>query len=238
MRVHGEQGSGHGLDAPSARGQPRGTEPGWAIGGRHRLFVRNRWFVSFGYTVGLAGGTPAVGGGVVREAGAAPGQAGRAAPGARRSGGRAGRAAQMELRAARAAARRRVGAYTAIVTAVGFAWLALAGGTPALGRVRQGVGLRAWVSASCWGWRRWSPWSPRPASVWSRSSSCHRGRPPGLPGRDPGRPKTRPGPGRRQRAGLGDAAEQARLVEGEQALIRRSRATGSSRTCWPPSPTS
>jgi hypothetical protein len=53
----------------------------------------------------------------------------------------------MELRAARAAARRRVGAYTAIVTAVGFAWLALAGGTPALGRVRQGVGLRAWVSA-------------------------------------------------------------------------------------------
>ena len=33
---------------------------------------------------------------------------------------------QMELRAARAAARRRVGAYTAIVTAVGFAWLVLA----------------------------------------------------------------------------------------------------------------
>ena len=59
----------------------------------------------------------------------------------RRSGGRAGRAAQMELRAARAAARRRVGAYTAIVTAVGFAWLALAESTPALGRVRQGVGL-------------------------------------------------------------------------------------------------
>ena len=52
----------------------------------------------------------------------------------------------MELRAARAAARRRVGAYTAIVTAVGFAWLALAGGTPALGQVR-GVELRAWVSA-------------------------------------------------------------------------------------------
>ena len=32
----------------------------------------------------------------------------------------------MELRAARAAARRRVGAYTATVTAVGFAWLVLA----------------------------------------------------------------------------------------------------------------
>ena len=39
----------------------------------------------------------------------------------------------MELRAARAAARRRVGAYTAIVTAVGFAWLVLA--APAAARV-------------------------------------------------------------------------------------------------------
>ena len=39
----------------------------------------------------------------------------------------------MELRAARAAARRRVGAYTAIVTAVGFAWLVLA--VPAAARV-------------------------------------------------------------------------------------------------------
>jgi hypothetical protein len=39
----------------------------------------------------------------------------------------------MELRAARAAARRRVGAYTAIVTAVGLAWLVLA--APAAARV-------------------------------------------------------------------------------------------------------
>jgi signal transduction histidine kinase len=39
----------------------------------------------------------------------------------------------MELRAARAAARRRVGTYTAIVTAVGFAWLLLA--APAAARV-------------------------------------------------------------------------------------------------------
>jgi signal transduction histidine kinase len=39
----------------------------------------------------------------------------------------------MELRAAQAAARRRVGAYTAIVTAVGFAWLVLA--APAAARV-------------------------------------------------------------------------------------------------------
>src|SRR5215218_7487363 len=95
-------------------------------------------------------GFPAAGGrGVVREAGAAPGQAGRAAPGARRAGGRAWRAAQMELttaqpardtvphraegeeagdrpaphRVTRAAARRRVGAYTATVTAAGFALL-------------------------------------------------------------------------------------------------------------------
>ena len=67
-------------------------------------------------------------------------------------------------RVARAATRRRVGAYSASVTVAGFAWLVLAmpaaaqaagrdpgpvlllaGGTPALGRVRQGVGLRAWV---------------------------------------------------------------------------------------------
>src|SRR5215218_446291 len=95
-------------------------------------------------------GFPAAGGrGVVREAGAAPGQAGRAAPGARRAGGRAWRAAQMELttaqpardtvphraegeeagdrpaphRVTRAAARRGVGAYTATVTAAGFALL-------------------------------------------------------------------------------------------------------------------
>jgi hypothetical protein len=33
----------------------------------------------------------------------------------------------MELRAARAAARRRIGAYTAVVTTAGFAWLVAAG---------------------------------------------------------------------------------------------------------------
>ena len=50
MRVHGEQGSGHGLDAPSARGQPRGYRtwlgelllalagPGVPGAGRERLF--------------------------------------------------------------------------------------------------------------------------------------------------------------------------------------------------------
>jgi Histidine kinase-, DNA gyrase B-, and HSP90-like ATPase len=138
-----------------------------------------------------------------------PGQAGRAAPGARRSGGRAGRAVQ-ELRAARAAARRRVGVYTAIVTAVGFAWLVhtLAGGAAGRspvslsafaaaaspsswsttcwwrrcwcwpGAPRRSAGsARGWACGPgcrpcCWGWRRWSPWSPRPASAWSRSSSC------------------------------------------------------------------
>jgi hypothetical protein len=42
----------------------------------------------------------------------------------------------MELRAARAAARRRVGAYTAIVTAVGFAWLVLAAPAATRGRPR------------------------------------------------------------------------------------------------------
>ena len=33
-----------------------GSEPGWVAGGRHRLFVRNEWFVCFGYTDALAGG--------------------------------------------------------------------------------------------------------------------------------------------------------------------------------------
>src|SRR5215212_1723744 len=81
------------------------------------------------FALGIPTAWPAVtaagGRGVVREAAAAPGQAGRAAPGACHTG-RAGCAAQMELRAARAAARRRVGAYTAAVTAAGFALLVLA----------------------------------------------------------------------------------------------------------------
>jgi hypothetical protein len=74
--------------------------------GRDRLFVRNEWFVAFGYTAGLAGGAPRP-------------EAGRlsAAQPAR---------APAPHRAARAAARRRVVAYTATVTAVGFAWLVLA----------------------------------------------------------------------------------------------------------------
>ncbi len=33
-----------------------GSEVGRAVEGRHRLFVKNEWFVCFGYTDALAGG--------------------------------------------------------------------------------------------------------------------------------------------------------------------------------------
>ena len=58
----------------------------------------------------------------------------------------------MELRAARAAARRRVGAYTAIVTAVGFAWLVLA--VPAAARVAGGD---PGPVCCCWPPSSWPP---------------------------------------------------------------------------------
>jgi hypothetical protein len=85
-------------------------------------------------------------------------------------------AVQMELRAARAAARRRVGVYTAIVTAVGFAWLVhtLAGGAAG----RSPVSLSAFAAAAspsswsttCW-WRRCWCWPGAPR----RSAGSARG---------------------------------------------------------------
>jgi hypothetical protein len=41
--------------------------------------------------------------------------------------------------------------------------LVLTGGTPALGRVRQGVACGPGCRPGCWGWRRWSQRSPGPA---------------------------------------------------------------------------
>jgi hypothetical protein len=99
--------------------------------------------------------------------------------------------------------------------------LVLAGGTPALDRVRQGVGLRAWVSAMLLGMapvvtvvaQTSLGLVPGPGLTTAAVYLACRGAT-GPTGSGPG---PRPRPTRPGRA----AAEQARLVEGEQALIRR-----------------
>jgi len=117
--------------------------------------------------------------------------------------------------------------------------LVLAGGTPALGRVRQGVGVRAWVSAMLLGM----------APVVTVIAETSLGLVPilGLPTAavylacrgaiQADRERARAEAEAEQ--AQASAAEQARLVEGEQALIRQlQESDGSSGTCWPPSATS
>ena len=118
--------------------------------------------------------------------------------------------------------------------------LFLAGGTPALGRVRQGVGVRAWVSAMLLGM----------APVVTVVAETSLGLLPilGLPTaavylackgaiRADRELATAEAAAERAQA---IAAEQARLVESEQALIRAApgERPAQAATCWRPSPTS
>ena len=160
--------------------------------GRHRLFVINECFVCFGYTDALAGGRHQQGepdGGdpgpvlllaaLVLAAELMPLELGR--PGTRDSttmsqpfavalgaagalyelaGGDPGRA-QVSPPAFVAAALAVLVVNNLLLEAV----LVLAGGTPALDRVRQGVGLRAWVAAMLLGMAPVVMVWPRPASA-------------------------------------------------------------------------
>jgi hypothetical protein len=117
--------------------------------------------------------------------------------------------------------------------------LVLAGGTPALDRVRQGVGLRAWVAAMLLGM----------APVVTVVAQTSLGLVPilGLPTAAvylacrgairADRERARAEAAAEQARAT--AAEQARLVEGSRPWSASSRrANDSSETCWPPSPTS